>query len=244
MKVETFNLQNNIFENDKKWLKRMESAIMLIKDHDLDIIGIQELGEKSKKYFEENLKDYSIIGGNRDSKKSDEYNSILIKKNIKIIGDGKTYALSHNINKKASKLLLDFFPRIATTVHIKYDKVKYLIVNTHLDNIFSHNRKVQLKILSKIILEEKHNDEKLIVMGDFNTKTNKKVKDFMFDNNLKEAMLLPNQSSYRVIKFKNSIDHIFVSKGIVLENTSLIKDKYNDVYPSDHYPVITNILTK
>lgn len=246
MKIATFNLLNNSFERHDKWSNRMESAVSLIKDQNLDLIGTQELSTRSRDYLENKLDDYYIVGGTRDSYGiSDEYNSILIKKQkFKLQNQGKTYALSHTPNKKGSKLPLDLFPRIATTIHLSQNNIKYLVVNTHLDHLLGHNRKVQLKILSKIILKEKLPKEKLIVMGDFNTKTNKHIQQFMEENGLQEACLSTAKSSYRLLPMKKPIDHIFLSNDIETLDTTLIKNKYNGIYPSDHYPLKVLIKNK
>lgn len=153
----------------KNWIKRAAATSKLIRKRGLDVIGTQELTPRTKKYLEEKLEEYIFLGKTRGSASiSDEYNCILLRKEVFELLDSQTYSLSDNIFKKGGKFLLDAFPRICTIAHVIYEGHKYLIINTHLDNVFEHNRNLQLKVLSDIIHMENKPYEDLIVMGDFN----------------------------------------------------------------------------
>lgn len=127
--------------------------------------------------------------------------------------------------------------------HIVVDGQKYLIINIHLDNVFEHNRKLQLQVIEKIIGIEKKVNENIIIMGDFNMTINGNLRDFCKRNNLRDAVPTNLGSSFREIN-REPIDHVLISKGLRYEDTTLITNKYNGVYPSDHFPVETKILIK
>ena len=96
----------------------------LIQKRKLDVIGTQELTPRTKDYLEKRLEDYIFVGESRGSASiSDEYNSILLKKEVFDLLDTKTYSLSNDINKKGGRFLLDFFPRICTVAHTLYEGI-------------------------------------------------------------------------------------------------------------------------
>lgn len=247
MKIATFNMKNSYSPSpSKSWTKRADSAAQLIRKRGLDVIGTQELTPRAKDYLENELSEYVFVGESRGSANiSDEYNSILLKKEVFELFYDKTYALSKDIYKKGSKFLLDVFPRICTIAHVKYEDYKYLVINTHLDNLFKCNRKYQLEVLSEIINIEKNPSEDVIVMGDFNMHLTGDLKKFEKDNKLVDAVPRELGSSFREFDRKEPIDHIFVPESTMqVVNAEFDMNKYNGINPSDHYPTIVEASRK
>lgn len=247
MLIATFNMKNSYSPSpSKSWVKRADAATELIRKRGLDVIGTQELTPRTKDYLEKELNEYIFIGESRGSASiSDEYNSILLKRELFEFLGGETYALSNNIYKKGSKFLLDAFPRICTIAHVIYENYKYLIINTHLDNVFSCNRKYQLEVLSEIINLEKEDKEDVIVMGDFNMHLTGDLKFFEKENKLIDAVPRELGSSFREFDRKEPIDHIFVPESnFEVVGAEFDTNKYNGINPSDHYPTIVNVTRK
>lgn len=243
MLVATFNMKNSYSPassgNPKR---RADAAIEAIRQNTLDIIGTQELTPKTKDYLESKLNEYIFVGDSRGSFGiSDEYNCILLKRAEFELLNTETYSLSNNIYKRGGKFLFDIFPRIGTIAHVVHENQKYLIINTHLDNLFGYNRKLQLEVLSEIIKLEKTDDEEIIIMGDFNMYLKGDLKKFQKSNKLVNAVPLNLGSSFRKLKRKAPIDYIFVSEDLEVEKTKYDENEYNGIYPSDHYPVITKL---
>ena len=247
MLVATFNMKNSYSPaSPKNWIRRAETAKELIQKRKLDVIGTQELTPRTKDYLEKRLEDYIFVGESRGSASiSDEYNSILLKKEVFDLLDTKTYSLSNDINKKGGRFLLDFFPRICTVAHTLYEGHNYLIINTHLDNLFSHNRKLQLEVLSKIIRLEKGSKEDIIIMGDFNMHLTGDLKKFEKQNKLVDAVPRTLGSSFREFDRKQPIDHIFIPEDTMkVDNVLYDTKKYNGINPSDHYIAIAEVSRK
>ena len=239
MKIMTFNIKNSysLFN----WKKKIDSAISLINNEDPDIIGTQELTKKAKKHIGRILTNYIIVGKPRGSFLfSNEYNCVLLKKELFKEYSTKTYSLSNNIDKLGTKFKSAVFPRICTVLHLTYKSKKYLIINTHLDNALEINRIKQLNKLNEIIDIEKQEDELLIIMGDFNMTLRSDLRLFKERNNLN----CTNNLDSTLIDFpkRKQIDYIFTSKDIKFVNYYKIVKKYNDTYASDHYPVV--LITK
>ena len=74
---------------------RYKRVINYIKDKKPDIIGFQELTDKSLRLYKKNLDDYNIVGTVGSSKNIllREYCSIFLDKRFKVISE-KTYALN------------------------------------------------------------------------------------------------------------------------------------------------------
>lgn len=242
MKVMTFNLRHIIKEDLLGlWRKRYKRIVSFILKENPDIIGVQELTNKGKRYLKRNLKEYKIVGKKRHSIIfTNEYNCLLIKKNIKINGH-KTYSLSDKINRLGRKSKADKFPRICTIAHLEKNNTKFLIANTHIDNSSTQNKKRLLDIFDSIVEKYRKEDEYVIILGDFNMSLDNKY--------------LVNYSEKYIDPFKNStegtfpsvpdmkaIDHIFLDKNILFTKEKIHSDSNTSGYMSDHYPMSCEII--
>lgn len=228
MKIVTFNLQNDLI---KETIDKKELLINFIKMENPDIICFQELNFKLKKYIEENIQNYIIVGTSRYQTNSfiDEYNSILIKKDIDLL-ETKTFPLY----KRFKHDFFSVFPRICTYVKLKKANQTFQIYNTHLDHLFNYTRKHQLQILKKSL--KHHEDIPTIITGDFNmTKNNPNLKDFL------ESKLINIGSSLTKSTLKYihhlPIDFIIISKKIKCQSIKIDQN----THISDHYPLIAHL---
>lgn len=241
LKVMSFNLRHIIKEEFfGLWKNRYSRIVDFIQSQDPDIVGVQELTRKGKRYLKRNLKKYDIIGKKRHSIIfTNEYNCLLIKKDIKISWH-KTFSLSDKINRLGRKAKSDNFPRICTVAHIQKENIKYFISNTHLDNSSSDNKKRMLGIFDSINKKYKKEEEYIIIMGDFNMSLN--------NNNLvkySEKYLDPFKD-YLGTTFPSdpdmrAIDHIFLDKKFKYKNAEVHTDSNDFGFMSDHYPISCEI---
>jgi endonuclease/exonuclease/phosphatase family metal-dependent hydrolase len=234
MKVMTYNIVHKPLE--VLWRKRFNKVVEFIKNENPDVIGMQEIIGKGYRYFKKKLDNYYVLGEPRHSVIfTNEYNPLLIKKDYELISYN-TYSLSDNINKLGTKTKEDNYPRICVLAHIRKDNDKYLVINTHIDNSNSKNKKRLLDILKSIIEKEFNDDEYLILLGDYNmTLDNDNLAEFSkeFNNPFKENCY----GSFCVNPKVKSIDHIFVDKRLDYCDDKIHKNTNDERVLSDHYPL-------
>lgn len=242
MKVMTFNLRHIIKEDIfGLWRKRYKRIVAFIQRENPDIIGVQELTNKGKRYLKRYLKDYKIVGKKRHSLIfTNEYNCLLIKKEYKITGH-KTYSLSDKINILGRKAKADKFPRICTVAHIEKDSNRFFIANTHMDNSSTQNKKRLLDIFDSIVEDHKKEDEYIIITGDFNMSLDNKNLV-----NYSEKYLDPfknhEEGTFPSISDLKAIDHIFLDKRVLFTKEKIHSDSNDSGYMSDHYPMSCEII--
>lgn len=234
MKIMTFNLKDDGFKIISNWKKRLYGFVELINKEKPDIIGTQEMTYKAKRLLEQLLNNnnlsYNFYGESRKrtNKIFDEYNCILVKKNIKVISTF-TYSLSATPLIPKTKFKNDLFPRILT--YIETDK--FYLYNTHLTNKVDKNKLMQLDVITKLLKK----DKPIIITGDFNLGINR-IKNFCERNNLIDT----TKNIKKTFKDKNRtfhLDHILVNKNT--KYTKAIKHKNKDIHLSDHYPISVEI---
>lgn len=235
--VMSFNLRHIIKEElIGLWKKRYEKIVNYIKEQNMDIIGVQELTRKGKRYLKKHLKEYDIVGKRRHSIIfTNEYNCILVKKDFKIKGH-KTYSLSDKINILGRKGKKDNFPRICTLIHLEKENKKYLVANTHIDNSNTDNKKNMLDIFDNIVKSHKKGDEYLIITGDFNmTLDNKNLvryaKDYI------DPFKNYTEGTFPSVPDMKALDHIFLDKRLTYHSEKIHSWSNDDGFMSDHYPI-------
>lgn len=231
MKIMTFNVKNDM---KKVTDEKVREIIEFLQKENPDVIGFQELTFSLKEKLAKELKDYTFYGRSRYGINTffDEYNSLLVKKNIEII-ETATYSLGKNPYKVASAKL-GSIARICTMVTCIYNKKKIKIVNTHLENKKSNIKIFQLEVLYELL---KNNNYPLILIGDFNMiSENKNLISFIKKMNLIDTC--KNEGKTRDETEANSpIDHILIDSSLKVYKAK----KISDISVSDHYPLICEI---
>ncbi len=220
---------------------RYKRALNYLRDKKPDIIGFQELNDKSLKIYTKNLSNYNVVGeGSSKNVLFREYTSIFVDKKYNIISS-KTFSLTSKIDKIGYKEKEDNLPRICVLCHIRDKNKKILVVNTHIDNTDSKNKYKQLLILENIINKEIMEDEKLILMGDFNMSlNNKKIPLFIERNNFLDPFKDYLGGSFPSRPEMRMIDHIFLRGFKCID--SLVDIKSNDNgFISDHNPIMCQV---
>lgn len=237
MLVMSFNAKRIIFFK----FGRYKRVIDYLKIKKPDIIGFQELNDKSLRLYTNNLSNYNVVGqGSSKNILFREYTSIFVDKKYEIVSS-KTYSLTSKIEKIGYKEKEDNLPRIVTLCHIKDKKNKILVVNTHIDNTDSKNKYKQLLILEEIINNEIQKHEKIILMGDFNMSlNNKKIPLFIKRNKFLDPFDDYLGGSFPSRPEMRMIDHIFL-RGFKCINSEVDTKSNDNGFISDHNPIMCNI---
>ena len=232
--------------------RRIKGIIDLIKRYDPDVIFLQEVTLKWYKILRKEFKDiYTFKGRDRlyldkDCLKRDkERNPVLFKKDRFSLLSSHTYWLGPDI-MSPSKFEGSVFKRIFTSVKLKDTKnnKKIQAISTHFDYLKPEVREQQAEVLASYLKKQKG---PLALAGDFNGEPTEKGYS-LIANELTDLSVKFHEThiTYHAYdKFEHEkIDYIFLSKDINAKEFKLIKDKYEGVPPSDHYPLFAKIKIK
>lgn len=223
--------------------KRAPAVIKLIDTYQPDIMGTQELTDSMITHLRPLFNKYIAYGEPRHSLMANEYNLIFFRKDRFQWVEGNTLWLSRCPDQKGSRFLLSQFPRIVTYIVLrdKTDGSILTVFNTHLDHLFSSIRLKQADVLVQLIRNYQRGIL-CILTGDFNDINGShalapldhfELKDCINDN----IGLTITHPLDRFHYHNKPIDHIFVSKQASVIQEKKISDRFNGIFPSDHYPV-------
>lgn len=254
IRVMTYNIRYASENPGEEWSLRKDNVAEMVRFHKPDIFGLQEALKIQVDFFEIEFPSYSWVGVGRDDGKSEgEYSPIFFSTRFSLL-DGETFWLSStpdtpSIGWDAA------LNRIATTVLLldNFTNDTIYVYNTHFDHI---GRKAREKSAELLINKLNKVDERSakILIGDFNVTDTSKAYKILNDSTMKDAIELSEFNNYGVSFTFNGfnhntisgrkIDHIFVNDKVDILRHAIIGEKINNLYPSDHMPVIVDFIIK
>lgn len=232
--------------------RRINGIIDLIKKHDPDVICFQEVTIFWYSRLKKEFKDKYIFTG-RDRfygdkvqiKRDFERNCVVYKKERFKAVKCRTYWLGPDIYNP-SRFEGAYFNRIFTTAILKDIKSNKIIqfLSTHFDDRFPKIRGYQGAILANYT---KKQNMPLVLAGDLNSEPKeqayKEISGALLD--VGKSFNEENITYHAYDKFPSErIDYIFINDLVKAKSFKLIKDTYEGLPPSDHYPVETILYIK
>ncbi len=230
---------------------RSEITVAIINQYLPDSVGVQDATGEWMKILTANLERYAFVGENRDEDEGSEHNTVFYLRDKYELLDSGTIWLSDTPEVKYTKYEQSNCTRIATWVTLKSRETGsiHTHINTHLDHMSDSARIMQTKVLKKKI-DELQRSGAVICTGDFNSEPISETYRSMLQT-VKDAKHLAERSD-EGITFHNygeirddaagPIDYVFVTDTVRAEEYKIIRNKVNGMYPSDHYPIMADLI--
>ncbi|WP_180956466.1 endonuclease/exonuclease/phosphatase family protein [Bacillus canaveralius] len=255
LRVMTYNLryENTIDPSPHTWDERRPTVRQLIRMEQPDIFGTQEALYQQVAEVADDLPKYEWIGLGREGGSKGEFMAIYYNKNRFTPLEYDHFWLSDTPEVIGSKSWGNTIPRMVTWVKFpdtKTDK-QFYFVNTHFDHRSVEARE---KSASLIVEKIKAFDPALpvVLTGDFNTAPDTRPHQILTDegpfvDTMESAEQKINDHLGTFNGFrdptggKNRIDWILTKGNVITHSTEIIDYQKNGQFPSDHYPVISNL---
>ncbi len=266
--IMTFNLRYGTADDgDNSWEFRKDMLIECIQQYNPDILGVQEALPMQIEKISSAFKDYKVFGVGRyynveiderpqESMNGESCNIFYNAKKFELLDHG-TFWHSDTPDVPASMTWGNNLPRITTWGILKdlqTDK-QFVVFNNHYDGrepCASNTTKLNLKKWKEIAGEKPS-----IFMGDFNLEPSS-VGHQMFCEPDQNDLLKGNfvdvwqalnkdeenagtSNDFNGRKDKARIDWFLTTKNIKAEKIEIVYFNKNGRYPSDHYPVYTEL---
>jgi len=252
----TYNIRVAVDEGINSWENRKEKVASMIRFHHADIIGLQEALLLQIKDLIKLLPEYNWSGvGRDDGKEKGEFSAILFRKDKFELLEGSTFWLSETPDSVSLGWDAAYL-RIATWVKLKGKNTGkvFIHLNTHFDHKGIEARENSANLIIKKLSEIKNNIESpIIITGDLNCTPESepyKIFTLLFLDTRTNSVHPFYGSDITFNGFGNSIipaniiDYIFVNDLVSIYQSGIIGETFNGNYPSDHMPVIAEIIFK
>lgn len=263
LRVMTFNIRyDEPRDKENAWPNRKELVASMIRFHHADLVGLQEALKRQIDDLEKLLPEYAWVGvGRTDGKTEGEYSAILYHKRRFALMAGSTFWLSETPDVP-SKGWDAAYPRIVTWVKLKDTTTgkSFFHFNTHFDHRGARAREEGARLLLQRI-EKIAGRSPVVATGDFNFNeaavgyqilTGKNPgKESGSQSILQDARYLSEHGHHGPTstfnEFKSlvpdmKIDYLFVKGKVRVLQHGALSDTWDARFPSDHLPVLAEIL--
>ena len=233
------------------WKNRKPLIQNIITEFSPDILATQEGLQSQIQSLAEGIP-LKLVSDHRSWISERMYPCLYVKEENIDINDSGDIWLSETPHISGSISFKSSFPRLCTWSRISHKKNKqqYLIINTHLDHVLEETRVQQIQVLIHEIQNINKMNLPLILMGDFNDSPKSLVQKKIFETlNLKDPWLeenLPEETSHHSFLGEKAtgdrIDWILVPKTFSIKEIKFEKKCFNNIYPSDHYPLLATLI--
>jgi len=231
----------------RKWSYRKKYYYLTLNEINADIIGLQEVSRYHMPFLKHILSDYDYSMVYRDKNYRSEACPIFYRRDLLDLIDKGTFWLS-NTPDVISKDWGARCYRICSYVILKEKKSsKELVVfNAHLDHISEIARINSINLIREKIHEFGFDNKTSILLGDMNDVPNSKTIKTLFemfndsiDVSENKVDGIKSQPTFHgfMEEEKERIDYIAVSKNIKVFEYNVFTKLFDNVCPSDHYPI-------
>ena len=252
-RVMSFNVRCISDDNGHTIQNRSQLVTAVLEQYAPDSFGVQEATPKWIKILDKEFGEkYARVGEGRSPiEMFTEYSAVYYLEDKYNLIDSGTIWLSETPEKKYTKDFESKHNRIASwaVLEDKETGMKYTHINTHLDHVLESTRVEQVKVL-KAKIAELEKETTVICTGDFNTfETGEAYAEMR--KCMDDAKLIATSSdtgitfhNYGAIKEHEdgAIDFVFTTKATKADTYKIIRDCIDGIYPSDHYPIMADLI--
>jgi len=261
IRVLSFNIRyGTANDGENSWEHRKYLVSEIISRY--DIIGLQEALKFQIDDILEDSHFFEMTGVGRDDGDTlGEYSAILYNSERFNLLTYSTLWLSDTPDTPGSMSWGNHIPRIITWAKFKdiYTGERFFVFNTHWDHESQDSRVKSARFLRETINDIAHYDNPVVITGDFNavpespemqiiTAQNKNDDDMTFrfsyiDIN-PEGDLHGTYHDFNGTRDGDKVDYVIVNRLIKTLEARVIHENDGGRYPSDHFPVMAEIMMK
>jgi endonuclease/exonuclease/phosphatase family metal-dependent hydrolase len=262
-RIMTFNIRVDVASDSlNAWPHRKDIAAGMIRFHHADIACLQEALSGQVADLKERLPDYGWFGvGRDDGKKEGEFMAVFYLRERFTVVRQSTFWLSEN-PESPGRGWDAACNRVVTWGEFRDHESggTFFLFNTHFDHMGQIAREESARLLKKKIGGIAGNRD-FVVTGDFNSTPDSDIYRILTRDSTKGAginltdsktvSLNPHHGpggTFTGFQFPSllekgqPIDYIFVSNKIKVINHGVLSDTFDGFFPSDHMPVLAEIV--
>lgn len=224
-----------------------------IREYMPDSFGVQEANQNWMQILDTNMTEYDFVGIGRDKDNTGEASPVFYLKDKYNPVNGGTFWLSETPDQVSKGWDAFFYNRVCSWVILedKETGFTYAHFNVHTDHIGIVSRLEAAALITSKIAEYAP-DIPVVLTGDFNDDEGSDMYNRILESGMKDTKFLAADTmdsgtyhGYSAFDEKNRtkpIDFVFVNAYVKsVESYKVDLKKFNDIYPSDHHPLIVNL---
>ena len=255
-RIASFNIRTRGDKAPNDWQARIPRILAILDKYELDSIGVQELTAQQKKVLLEKGTAFAAVGVGREPNKSGEHCCVVYRKDRFDCLDAGTFWLSTTPDVVGSHSWKTACRRICTWAKLKDKKTgkEFVHFNTHLDHRSEEARRNGAALIMSR-MDDIAKGLPCFLTGDMNCRiATPSIQSFLAKmKNTKDVSETPHEGTFQTFhayrytdgKVTNGeIDFIFFNGDMRVLRHATINDHNGNEFPSDHFPVMAEIILK
>ena len=255
--VMTFNLRylNDSDASPHTWEERRSTVRQVIRKEQADIIGTQEAVYQQVKDLASDLPNYEWIGQGREGGNEGEFMSVFYNEKRFTPLEYDHFWLSDTPDVVGSTSWGNTIPRMVTWVKFLDTKSnkEFYFVNTHFDHMSEKAREKSAELISERVKEFDQNLP-ILLTGDFNAGPDSVPHDILLnEGGFVDTFTAADKTINKELGTfngyddptgggsDNRIDWILSKGNVSIDTSEIVNYQKNGQYPSDHYPVLSEV---
>ena len=252
LKVMSYNIRYDSPDDGRdRWENRRDLLVSQIEFHHPDVLGTQEVLSNQLRYLRRNLEGYDYVGIGREGGDDGEYSALFYDENKLRLEDSGTFWLSPT-SGRVSTGWDAALPRIVTWARFRRRDTResFMAFNTHFDHRGDQARIESAKLLVNMISQLNRDRLPVVVTGDLNLTPDTEaigiLTDYLRDAYAQAPIRLGPEGTFTGFNYeepaRNRIDYIMTSPEVRTLRAAILTDAVDGRYPSDHFPVVAEVV--
>jgi endonuclease/exonuclease/phosphatase family metal-dependent hydrolase len=252
----SFNIRyGTAADGENNWPQRRELVFDVIREHDPDVLGVQEALRFQLDEIGAAVPGYGELGvGRDDGREAGEYAAIMYRADRFEVSESGTFWFSSEPDVVGSIDWGAHLPRICTWARLveKSSGRAFYVFNVHFDHQSQESRERSAELLVERI-EARAQADPVVVTGDFNADEDNPAMLYLLGAEgaesgvgLRDSFRVVHPDAVDVGTFNGfegrtagpKIDAILVSGNLNVESAAIVRTSRDGRYPSDHFPVV------
>jgi endonuclease/exonuclease/phosphatase family metal-dependent hydrolase len=261
--VMSFNLRYGTApDGPNHWNERRQMVFDVIRQHDPDVLGVQEALDGQLDEIVAALPGYAVVGvGRDDGRRGGEYSAVLFRSSRLRVAEAGTFWLSDTPDVPGSATWGNRITRVCTWARfIDRDGRGFWHFNLHLDHESQRSRERSTVLLRDRVARRSVPHEPVIITGDFNAGEQNPALATLLRPEVTGAGLefvdtyrVRHPSEQQVGTYTafvygriegEKVDYVLVPAGTEVLEAEIVRWSRGERYPSDHFPVIARVRLK
>jgi endonuclease/exonuclease/phosphatase family metal-dependent hydrolase len=244
LRIASFNIRS-VHGRDGRhhWFLRRRACVAAIRVLQADVVGLQEVRPGQLRYLRRALACAQLVGAGRDADGGGEHAAVLVDSRAWALESADTRWLSATPDVPGSRGWDAGLPRVATLVRLRRGTVRLGVANTHFDDRGGVARDGSAGLLLRWLSAE--SDRRWVVVGDLNADPGSAPVRRLLAAGYRDALADVQggtEHGFTGALDRRRIDHILVGPGVTVESAEIRHDRPGGRLPSDHWPVLANLV--
>jgi endonuclease/exonuclease/phosphatase family metal-dependent hydrolase len=244
IRVASFNIRTSRGRDGRnRWRRRRETCLAAIRSTSADVIGLQEVRPNQLAHLHRAFPKATIVGADRDGDGRGEHVSVMVAPGRWVVESSETRWLSRTPAQPGSLGWDASLPRVVTLVRLRAGGTLVGVANTHLADKGPEARDRGAALIADWLSREP--DRAWVVLGDLNAPPEspplRRLAEAGFADTL-PAAAGGTEHGFTGSTARRRIDFVLTGPGVEVSAAWISYDRPNGRLPSDHWPVVADLV--